>query len=975
MNFRIIQIVLSFLLAFSAIELMGAQKLMTEPGSPRKIVIGKKLVITLCKDGKAEFEVVKPTNPAAHLAMKELIERLIQITGKKVTPVAQASGKVPAFYLGTCPEAEKLGLNPKKLDRDGYYIKTDGNRIFITGCDSWNPKKIERATLYGVYDFLERFAGVRYYFPGEIGTIVPKKKNWTLPAIDITERPDTQYRWIYCYHYRMQENVKYQYPGMKEVNPLTWRNSTLKNIRSCHGLNDLHLVKRFAKTHPEFFAMTETGDRNDGSKITTGHRKHGQLCYSSEGLKEEIYQDAAACLTGKPASSRGLSNWSARWNTMHVDLAPNDGLEWCQCTKCKKIQAQGKQAMSDHIWRFVCDIATRLKKNGIKGYVMLDAYSYFCLVPTFKIPDNVMIGITRTGPWAMSNVKQRNAQETLIRDWSRAAQAKIKLWTYPTKAGGGHKVPLVPNFTPRAVGSFYQSVKDYIYGSFVESGSDRWMYGFLNSYVASKVMWDWNTDVEKLIDEHCRLMYGKAAGQMNQFYRELETVWMNHIMGKTMETSLGPVIKVPTRREIWTKIYSPKKIAEINALLDQAEKVSAQSPQCLKRIKFMRNELWQPVVNGQKAFQAETSNRTAWTMYAGEAKQITLDGKLNEAAWKKADAVWLLSNPTTKKAEVQTRVKMLQDAKNFYFGFEADEPETAKMVAMTNRKPDDSEVWRDNGAEIFLSADTGSDFIYQFMFNSAGIKSDLENTNHTINSTYNSGFEVKTAIVPGKMWTAEVRIPRSAMPKMAGRTALVGNFTRHRVLDGVKVGTEFYAWFPKTRNIAENCGNIQLARQNKADNLIVVGDFNKAVHSKRFMGYIHQAWAIVGSQATHFAVDHEIFLTQGAALRLEKGCTVVRQNIPIEPDKQYKLSFFVRTENLIPGLRIMIRYGGQSAPGLYVLGDYRDYIRDTVDWYRVEKTFRTPKKFGKQYPPHIEFSIGRSTGKCWIDHVELIKIK
>jgi hypothetical protein len=961
----------------AAASLCAEGKFDLKPVSPRKIVIGEKPAITLCKGGKAEYEVVKPANPAAAPAAKELIERLAQITGKKVKPVAKASGKVPAFYLGVCPESKALGLNPEKLDRDGYYIKTDGNRIFITGCDSRNPKKIERASLFGVYDFLERFAGVRYYFPGEIGTIVPKKKDWTLPEIDITERPDTQYRWIWGVDGRLRHGqaglqYEYKYPGMKEkdVIPMTWRNSTLNSIRSCHGLTDLDLVRRFAKTHPEFFAMTATGGRHDGSKITTSFHKHGHLCYSSEGLKEEIYQDAAACLTGKPASSRGLKKWTSRWNTMHVDLAPNDGLEWCQCPKCKPIQKKGQQAMSDHIWRFVCDIADRLKKNGIKGYVMLDAYGVFCLVPSFKIPDNVMIGITRTGPWAMHNAKQREAQEKLIRDWSRKAQAKIKLWTYPTKAGGS--VPLVPNFTPRAVGSFYQSVKDYIFGSFVESGSDRWMYGFLNSYVASKVMWDWNTDVEKLIDEHCRLMYGKAAPQMNQFYRELETIWLDRILGETMETARGPVIKIPTRRDVWTKILSPEKIKEISALLDQAEKAVAKDPQSLKRVRFMRNELWQPVIMGQEAFQAETANRTAWTMNAGEADKITLDGKLNEEAWKKAEEVWLTANPTTKKTEVQTRVKMLQDGGNFYFGFEADEPETAKMIALIDRKADDSDVWRDNGLEIFLSANEGSDFIYQFIFNSAGFKADLKNTNHAVNPAGNSGFEVKTAIVPGKMWTAEVRIPHSAMPELNGRTALVGNFTRHRVLDGVKVGTEFYAWLPKKRNIAEECGIIRLNGKKTDGNLIKTADFNKRIVAKRFIGA--GDWGEVGN-SKYIVQDKEFFVTKGVSLRLEPGSNIVRQTIPVQPDTQYKVSFFVRTENLIPGLRILIRYGGDPAPPLYVLGDYKDYIRDTVNWYRIEKTFRTPKQFGTRFKPFLEFSIGKSTGKCWIDHVELVEVK
>ncbi|MBO4646843.1 MAG: DUF4838 domain-containing protein [Lentisphaeria bacterium] len=973
MIFGIACMALSAVLTVSAAE-TSKTVFKTHPVSPRKIVIGEKPVITLCKDGKVEFEVVKPANPAANQAANELIARLAQITGKKVKPVAKASGKVPAFYLGTCPEAKALGLDPEKLDRDGYYIKTDGNCIFITGVDSNAPgwDNQQRATLFGVYEFLERFGGVRYYFPGEIGTIVPKKKDWTLPAIDITDRPDAQYRWIYCVDSSARVGLgtsKYLYPGLKNPNPTTWRNSTVNGIRSCHGLNDLELVKRFSKTHPEYFAMLPNGDRHNGTKITTAFNRNGHLCYSSEELKEVIYQDAAACLTGKPASSRGISRWASRWNTWHVDLAPNDGMYWCQCPKCKKIQEQGKQAMSDHIWGFVIDIANRLKKNGISGYVMNDSYGVFKPVPSMPVPDNVMVGVALSGPWSMRHERTREAGFQRLRSWSKAINGKVKIWTYPTKAAA--EIPYIPNFTPRAVGAFYQAAKNDIFGSFVESGSDRWMFGFLNSYVCSKVLWDWNTDVEKLIDEHCRLMYGKAAPQMSKFYTELENLWMDRILGNIVQTSLGDNWKIPTRRDIWTKIYTPAKIKEIDALLDQAEKAVAKDPASLKRVKFMREQLWQPVHEGAKAFQAETADRTAWTLYTAEAGgKITLDGKLSEPAWKKAEAIWLGASRTSKKTEVQTRVKMLQDADYFYFGFEADEPETAAIIAETNRKPDDTEIWRDSSAEIFLSAELTSDFIYQFMFNAAGAKADLKNSLTTVDPKYESGFEVKTNVVAGKIWTAEVRIPRKAMPELNGRTAIVGNFTRHRVLKEQKIGTEFYAWFPKKRNIPEDCGNIRLDGKKPEGNLIKLADFEGSVHGVRHLG---TGWSAVGKGAV-LTLDNAFFVTKGASLLLAGNCNAVRQSIPVKPDKQYKLSFFIRTEKLNPGFRGIIRFGGDPAPARYILGNYRDYIRDSVEWYRVEKTFRTPKQFGTQYEPFVEFFISKSTGKCWIDHVELYEI-
>jgi len=575
------------------------------------------------------------------------------------------------------------------------------------------------------------------------------------------------------------------------------------------------------------------------------------------------------------------------------------------------------------------------------------------------------------GPWNERQEARRKSGDERLRFWNRK-QKSIRtnnLKVFMTKVCA--PIDIIPNFTPRAVGTFFKRQSPYIYGCMFEGGSDRWMYDSMNCYVFSKVMWNTETDVEALMDEHCRLMYGAAAPMMNEFYREIETIWLEKILADSIETPWGTSWQMPTKRELWTKIYSPEKIAEIDALLDRAEKAVAKNAESLKRVKFMREQLWSPVVFGAKKFQQEISNRTAWTLTAAPSGNITLDGKTDEAAWKNAVPVWLAARDEKEPAEVQTRVKMLQDADYFYFGLEADEPHTETMIAPTNRPADSSEVWQDNGAEIFLSADLSSDFIYQFIFNSSGFKADLRNVVDKVDGKYDSGFEVKTGVVPGKMWTAEVRIPRKAMPELAGHDKIVGNFTRRRVLNGQKVRTVRYSWHLFPRNIAENCGYIELAPSEKTANQIQIPDFDKAVHAKRFMG--SHGWG----NGTYLIPDREYFVTKGVSIRLEGKSERIRQNIPVKPNRKYRISYFVRTEDLKPGLMPMVRLGGKGKAGtIYLTGTYLDYIRGTTPWMRYEYVLTTPAEgMGKSFPPHLEFNIGKSTGKCWIDHVELYEVK
>ena len=141
-------------------------------------------------------EIVLPNNAAyaTRLAAEELNFFLKDVLGEALPVVAQRTEGKTAIVLGGGPDWERRHLGGDSLvlpDRDGYVVEATTNVLFIAGNDDevshadataalpdeaiWQPC-FRRGTLFGVYAFLERFAGVRMYFPGELGTIVPKAK-------------------------------------------------------------------------------------------------------------------------------------------------------------------------------------------------------------------------------------------------------------------------------------------------------------------------------------------------------------------------------------------------------------------------------------------------------------------------------------------------------------------------------------------------------------------------------------------------------------------------------------------------------------------------------------------------------------------------------------------------------------------------------------------------------------------------------
>ncbi|NLF94544.1 MAG: hypothetical protein GX564_11725, partial [Oligosphaeraceae bacterium] len=142
------------------------------------------------------------TSPTAKFAAAELQSFLSQILGGEI-PVSATPGSGPNLFVGFSEHTARIGLDPTVLVRDGFFLRSSGQDCYLAGIDDpqMDPEfainrsgvwinLYERGTLFAVYDFLERFAGVRFYFPGELGTIVPQQSPLRIPEHSIVEKPD-----------------------------------------------------------------------------------------------------------------------------------------------------------------------------------------------------------------------------------------------------------------------------------------------------------------------------------------------------------------------------------------------------------------------------------------------------------------------------------------------------------------------------------------------------------------------------------------------------------------------------------------------------------------------------------------------------------------------------------------------------------------------------------------------------------------
>ena len=571
---------------------------------------------------ESEIVVAEGAPAATRLAADELGFFLKGVFGKPLPVVSARTAGRTAIVLGSGIEIPK--------GRDAFAVEAKGDVVAIAGEDGDAPDLdktafladeapwqtcFRRGTLFGVYDFLERHAGVRMYFPGELGTIVPKAQKIEVPEGRRTVEPVFTVRRYGFDDGKVPQEVLAATKDGGEVaaKRLNWYRLRMEtqHIPCCHGNRWNYLLERFHETHPEYFVLKPNKDgklERDVSFPTKADRHKGHLCHTSK-VWNEIYEDAKAYFSGKSASSRGIpgGKWGLNTSGNWFDLMPQDGMSWirsCRCEACTKAlggvaaRKGNNHFASDLIWRRTCEVARKLKADGFKdARVTQMAYIPYGLVPSFAIPDNVDVMVARRGPWGEIDRPLQDKENAEVKAWADKLGHKVWLWNYPDKVACWNLLmPDVPQLAPRFWASYYKSMRPWIFGAFAESESDNWMYNYLNYYVFSRVSWDPDADVEAILAEHHRLMFGAAAKEMAEFYDMLEEKWTKEIAGHPVDSPLGPgVADAPSEDEMREKVFSRGVMERLESLFSAAlAKLPADSLET-RRVAFVKREFFDPL--------------------------------------------------------------------------------------------------------------------------------------------------------------------------------------------------------------------------------------------------------------------------------------------------------------------------------------------------------------------------------------------
>lgn len=430
--------------------------------------------------------------PSETYAAKEFQSLFHQAAGIELPVAAKAQPSKNIFIgAGAAMKASPVGFSVEDLGEEGLRIRVTPENIAIAG---GRP----RGTLYGVYEFMERYAGVRFLTHDH--TYIPEKKSWKIPIGDFTYIPPFAFRWSYY-----KENADHpEFAARLRVNTTTndeKLGGVCRQSLISHTLHHYLPVEKYGKEHPEYFALV------DGERKLEMWGGGPEPCVTNPEVIEIVAENVISDLDRHP----GMQN---------VSVSQNDNDAYCRCENCEAINQREGTPMGSHL-AFVNAVAERVEKAHPGVMVGTLAYWYTRKPPkTIKPRPNVQIQLCSIECCTLHPIDDPTCEKNRefcrdMEEWGKICD-HIWVWNYNTNFRY-YDLPF-PNL--RVISPNVQYfLKNHAKGLFMQANGNGNTGELcdLRNYVMARCIWNPELDSWELAKEFCRLHYGRSANVMIRY--------------------------------------------------------------------------------------------------------------------------------------------------------------------------------------------------------------------------------------------------------------------------------------------------------------------------------------------------------------------------------------------------------------------------------------------------------------------------
>ncbi len=529
----------------------------------------------LVQAGKALAQVVLPTaaSPALREAAAALTDGVRRSTGAALE--VRTEGDPPdgliQIHCGATAYVQRLGLRLDELDTDGFVIACPEARHLVLAGGS------DLGVEYAVREFLERYVGVRWLFPGPLGEHVPPHADLALPTATVREQP--------AFKQRLFSGLgKAESPECRgEQAAWARRNRMHERVQFHHNLWRLFLPETYTVTHPEFFPVL-AGTRflpapatGKSSAEDEQAQVSWQPCFTAPGSAPEAVRIICEHLAKTP----GATSYS---------LGINDSSRTCTCPTCvardgDRCNEIGARDISASYYAWCNAVAGGVRAQYPDAWLGLLAYNGAYSPPRdLRLDDRLVPFITYDRmKWADPELERLGHQ--LTEQWSGSAAT---LGWYDYLYGG--QFYLAPRVYMHHMASYLRygyahGVRHYYAEAYPAAD---WHEG-PKLYVALRLLWNPDQDVDALLQDWYRAAVGPAAApHLARYFAFWEDFWTRRVPGTAWFKGNGNRQYLDFSSSTYLEALSRADLAACAEALQQAVAAAPAGPQ-QERARFFQD--------------------------------------------------------------------------------------------------------------------------------------------------------------------------------------------------------------------------------------------------------------------------------------------------------------------------------------------------------------------------------------------------
>jgi hypothetical protein len=575
------------------------------------------MALDLVTAGQPACVLVVPDEPlpGVSLAAQELCDHVRLASGASLSVVPESADRpdgLARVYIGVGKTTrEAITLAWDELPHSTAVLRTVGARLFLAGRDGEGTPLLDNTSagsLFAVYELLERQLGVRWLWPGELGTFVPPQTTLSLPDLDLQIRPrflhtrvrfgglsitpagfssmaaraefaDQQLRWLR--RHRFNRGVSLEYG---------------------HGFEDYW--QRFAASHPEYFNLLPDGQRRSDPLYFGGEGRLISMCVSAPGLARERVQEWQQTRTpDRP------------W----VNCAENDTCGKCTCAACLAWDAPGTVegrpelsqgdaielaaqdfaagkadwsrwlgSVSDRYARFWLATQAEARRVDPEATVLAYAYTNYKDAPRqTTLNDHIIVAIVPGLMYPWTDAK-RQAFRTQWEGWSKAG---ARLYLRPNYTLDGHAFPIF--YAHRLAEDFSFAAERGLVATDFDSLTCQYGVQGPNLYALARLHEHPDWSFAQIMAEYTAA-FGPAAAAVEAYFN-----YWRQVSDQVTDATLAEAgRRSGAEGGSWAHFYlfadtifTPPVMAQGRALLEQARLAAQADPSAVRRVAFLEKGL------------------------------------------------------------------------------------------------------------------------------------------------------------------------------------------------------------------------------------------------------------------------------------------------------------------------------------------------------------------------------------------------